>query len=69
VQSSGADGSPTAPTPATPCATAARTAALNKVQLADCDVTSTAVTVQVSLRLDLPLAHPTLTTTARAGPL
>lgn len=60
---------PTEPATATPCASAARTAALNTVQLAACEVTSTAVTVRVSVRLDLPLAHPTLTTTARAGPL
>lgn len=57
----------TQPTP--PCTTAARTAALNKVRLTACDVTSTAVTVQVSLQLDLRLAHPTLTSTARAGPV
>lgn len=52
-----------------PCTTAARIAALNKVQLTACDVTSTAVTVEVSLQLDLRLAHPTLTSTARAGPV
>jgi hypothetical protein len=53
----------------TPCVTAARIAALHKARLSDCDVTSTSVTVQVSMQLDLPLGRPTLTAIARAGPL
>ena len=55
--------------PATPCATAARVAALNKVHLTACVVASDAVTVEVSLQLDLRLTRPTLTAAARAGPL
>jgi Flp pilus assembly protein TadG len=54
---------------ATPCATAARTAVLNKVELTACVVASDAVTVEVSLQLDLRLTRPTLTAAARAGPL
>jgi hypothetical protein len=54
--------------PATPCVVAARTAERNDVQLAACEVTSTSVTVEVSLQLDLRVAHPTLTAAARAGP-
>lgn len=54
---------------ASPCVTAARTAALNDVRLTSCEVTSVAVTVVVSLRLDLRMARPTLTASARAGPL
>ncbi|RZT15366.1 putative Flp pilus-assembly TadE/G-like protein [Kribbella sp. VKM Ac-2569] len=55
--------------PATPCATAARVAVLNKVQLTACVVASDAVTVEVSVELDLRLTRPTLTAAARAGPL
>jgi hypothetical protein len=55
--------------PATPCATAARVAVLNKVRLTACVVASDAVTVEVSLQLDLRLTRPTLTAAARAGPL
>jgi secretion/DNA translocation related TadE-like protein len=55
--------------PATPCATAARVAVLNKVHLTACVIASDAVTVEVSLQLDLRLARPTLTAAARAGPL
>lgn len=51
------------------CATAARVAALHKVQLTACNPTSTSVTVQVALQLDLPFGHPTLTATSRAGPI
>jgi hypothetical protein len=54
---------------ATPCAAAGRTAALNDVQLSACEVTPTAVTVQVSLQLDLRIARPTLSAIARAGPV
>jgi hypothetical protein len=54
---------------ATPCETAARVATLNKVHLTNCKVTTDAVTVEVSLQLDLPLGRPTLSATARAGPL
>ena len=76
------DGLPTAPattsarpaqltsaSPAQPCATAARTAALNDVHLTSCEVTSTAVTVEVSVELELRIARPTLTASARAGPV
>lgn len=55
--------------PAGACVVAARAAALNRVQLRACEVTSTAVTVEVSLEIDLRLAHPTLTAIARAGPV
>jgi secretion/DNA translocation related TadE-like protein len=55
--------------PKTPCETAARTAALNKVRLTACQVTSTAVTVQVSLQLNLRFTQPTMTSIARAGPV
>jgi hypothetical protein len=54
---------------ATPCETAARIASLNKVHLTNCKVTTDAVTVEVSLQLDLPLGRPTVSATARAGPL
>ncbi|MFI5692085.1 pilus assembly protein TadG-related protein [Kribbella sp. NPDC051586] len=64
-----ADQPPPVTPPATPCEVAARAAILNKVRLANCDVTSNAVTVVVSLELNLPVAHPTLTATSRAGPL
>ncbi|MGY4772570.1 pilus assembly protein TadG-related protein [Kribbella sp. CWNU-51] len=53
----------------TPCAIAARIAGLHKVDLVACHPTPTSVTIQVSLDLRLPFTHPTLTTTARAGPL
>ena len=53
----------------TPCATAARIAALHQVDLVACHPTPTSVTIQVALDLRLPFARPTLTTTARAGPL
>ena len=53
----------------TPCVTAARIAALHKVLLIACHPTPTSVTIQVALDLRLPFTHPTLTTTARAGPL
>ncbi|WP_405070683.1 pilus assembly protein TadG-related protein [Kribbella sp. NBC_01510] len=52
-----------------PCAIAARIAALHKVDLVACHLTPTSVTIQVALDLRLPFTHPTLTTTARAGPL
>jgi hypothetical protein len=39
------------------------------VHLTYCNVTTDDVTVEVSLELDLPLAHPTLSATARAGQL
>ena len=52
-----------------PCATAARVAALHKVNLTACDPTPTSVTVQVARQLDLPFSHPTLTATSRAGPI
>ncbi|WP_328525400.1 pilus assembly protein TadG-related protein [Kribbella sp. NBC_00359] len=55
--------------PTTPCATAARIAALHKVDLVACHPTPTSVAIQVALDLRLPFIHPTLTTTARAGPL
>ena len=55
--------------PATPCATAERIAALNKVQLTACLASSDAVAVEVSLRLDLRIARPTLSAAARAGPV
>jgi hypothetical protein len=42
---------------------------LNKVQLTECVVSSDAVTVEVSLQLDLRLTRPILTAAARAGPL
>jgi Flp pilus assembly protein TadG len=61
--------SPTALNRTTPCATAARIAALHKVDLVACHPTPTSVTIRVALDLRLPFAHPTLTTTARAGPL
>lgn len=54
---------------ATACAIAARVAALHEVDLTACKPTPTSVTVEVALELDLPFAQPTLTTTARAGPL
>ncbi|GAB2630130.1 hypothetical protein GCM10009743_00590 [Kribbella swartbergensis] len=55
--------------PTTACATAARIAALHDATLTTCKVTSDAVTVQLSTQLHLAnLAHPTLTTTSRAGP-
>jgi Flp pilus assembly protein TadG len=53
----------------TPCAIAARIAALHKVDLVACHPTPASVTIQVALDLRLPFTHPTLTTTARAGPL
>lgn len=59
----------TAPGSTTPCATAARIAALHKVDLIACHPTPTSVTIQVALDLHLPFSHPTLTATARAGPL
>ncbi len=53
-----------------PCTTAAQTAAANNVTLTACTPTPTDVTIQVSLPILLPLIPtPTLTTTARAGPL
>ena len=55
--------------PTTPCATAARIAALHKVDLIACHPTPTSVTIQVALQLHLPFTIPTVTTTARAGPL
>lgn len=61
--------SASAPTPVTACRGAARAAALNHVQLRACEATSTAVTVEVSLEIDLRLARPTLTAIARAGPV
>ncbi|MFG1906506.1 Rv3654c family TadE-like protein [Kribbella sp. NPDC048928] len=69
VQSLGAAQSLGASHPVTACGGAARAAALNHVQLRACEVTSTAVTVEVSLELDLRLARPTLTAIARAGPV
>jgi secretion/DNA translocation related TadE-like protein len=55
--------------PTAPCATAARIAALHDATLTTCKVTPEAVTVQLSTQLHLAnLAHPTLTTTSRAGP-
>ncbi|GAA1150155.1 hypothetical protein GCM10009630_55640 [Kribbella jejuensis] len=54
---------------ARPCATAARLAMLNGVRLISCEVTSGAVTVEVSLELELRIARPTLTASARAGPV
>jgi uncharacterized membrane protein len=59
----------TAPGSTTPCATAARIAALHKVDLIACHPTPSSVTIQVALDLHLPFSHPTLTSTARAGPL
>ncbi|MEV5961762.1 flp pilus-assembly TadE/G-like family protein [Kribbella sp. NPDC051952] len=56
-------------TPETPCTTAARIATLHKAHLTACHPTPTEVTVGLSLQLNLPFTHPTLTTTARAGPL
>jgi hypothetical protein len=53
----------------TTCATAARIAAIHKVQLVACHPTPTAVTVEVALQLHLPFSDPTLTATARAGPV
>jgi hypothetical protein len=53
----------------TPCVAAARIAAVHMVQLVACHPTPTAVTVEVALQLHLPFANPTLTTTARAGPV
>jgi secretion/DNA translocation related TadE-like protein len=57
-------------TPATdPCLVAQRIATTHHVQLAQCQITGDTVTIQVTTRLSLAsLAHPTLTTTARAGP-
>ncbi|WP_410789005.1 pilus assembly protein TadG-related protein [Kribbella sp. C-35] len=57
------------PSGTAPCVTAARVAVVNKVRLAACVVASGAVTVEVSLELDLRVARPTLTAAARAGPL
>ncbi|MEV0798043.1 flp pilus-assembly TadE/G-like family protein [Kribbella sp. NPDC050281] len=62
----------TAPDPAgaAPCQIADRIATLHKVHVTSCHATPTAVTITVTLQLHLPpFAHPTLTTTARAGPL
>lgn len=55
--------------PATPCETAARIATLNNVHLTSCDLTTDSATIEVSLELDLPFGHRTLSATARAGPL
>jgi secretion/DNA translocation related TadE-like protein len=56
--------------PTDPCALAQRLATIHHVQLANCQVTGGTVTVHVATRLTLAnLAHPTLTTTARAGPI
>ena len=54
---------------AAPCATAARVAVANKVRLTACAVAADAVTVEVSLEVDLRVTRPTLTAEARAGPL
>ena len=52
-----------------PCAVALRIAATHHTQLANCHIIGDTVTIQVATRLTLAnLAHPTLTTTARAGP-
>ena len=68
---SGATGSAraTAPGSATACAVAARIAAIHKVHLTACTPTPTSVTIEVSLRLHLLVAHPNLTARSRAGPL
>ncbi|WP_165555839.1 pilus assembly protein TadG-related protein [Kribbella pittospori] len=61
---------PPHPASATPCEIAARIATLHKVHLESCHPTPTTVTITVTLQLHLaPFAHPTLTTTSRAGPL
>lgn len=52
-----------------PCVTAARIAVVNEVRLAGCVVASDAVTVEVSVELDLWVMRPTLSAEARAGPL
>ncbi|WP_433169613.1 hypothetical protein [Kribbella sp. CA-247076] len=55
---------------ATPCETAARIAALHQATLTACEVTADSVTVQLSTQLNLAdITHPTLTATARAGPV
>jgi secretion/DNA translocation related TadE-like protein len=52
-----------------PCAVAGRIATIHHVQLAKCQITGDTVAIQVATHLDLAsIAHPTLTTTARAGP-
>jgi Flp pilus assembly protein TadG len=61
--------SPTALDAVAPCAAAARIAALHKVDLIACHPTPTSVTIEVAIELRLPFTRPTLTTTARAGPL
>lgn len=58
------------PTAASACEIADRIATLHKVHLASCHPTTTAVTITVTLQLHIPpFTHPTLSTTARAGPL
>lgn len=57
------------PTTTAACDIATRIAVANKVDLTSCHLTSTSVSVEVSASLDLLLAHPTLTATARAGPV
>lgn len=64
-----ADQPSTTTAPATPCETAARIATLNNVHLTNCAVTADSATIEVSLELDLPFGHRTLSATARAGPL
>jgi len=52
-----------------PCAVAQRIATAHRVQLANCQITGDSIAIQVATRLTLAnLAHPTLTTAARAGP-
>ncbi|WP_165553370.1 pilus assembly protein TadG-related protein [Kribbella capetownensis] len=66
----GDSGTPPHPAVDTPCEIADRIATLHKVRLTSCHPTDTTVTITVTLQLHVPaFAHPTLTTTSRAGPL
>lgn len=51
------------------CVVAARVTEANGVRLVGCEVVAEAVTVEVSLEVDLRVGRPALTARARAGPV
>lgn len=53
-----------------PCSTAQRMASTHHVDLADCQLATDSVSIRVTTQLHLAsIARPTLSTTARAGPI